>query len=130
MSFGGNALNEAVVLSRLGVDTELVSRVGDDDAGKRVLDFLNDNRVHTDKVRVEEGLPTAINIVMVDTSGERFFLTNPNSNLRKLGISDITPWIDSMADIVCFPCFFTSPLLDLPAMEKLFSAIKEKTIAC
>ena len=126
MSFGGNALNEAVVLSRLGVDTELVSKVGDDDAGKRVLDFLKDNRVRTDNVRVEEGLSTAINIVMVDTSGERFFLTNPNSNLRKLGLSDITPWIDSMADIVCFPCLFTSPLLDLPAMEKLFPAIKEK----
>ncbi len=126
MSFGGNALNEAVVLSRLGVKTELVSKVGNDDAGKRVLGFLKDNHVHTEKVSMEEGLSTSINIVMVDTSGERFFLTNPNSNLRKLGLSDITPWIDAMADIVCFPCLFTSPLLDLSALKELFSRIKSQ----
>lgn len=126
LSFGGNALNEAVALARLGAETELVSKVGNDDAGKRVLDFLNDNKVHTEKIKAEEGLSTAINIVMVDTVGERFFLTNPNSNLRKLGLSDIIPWTDSFADVVCFPCLFTSPLLDLMAMTKLFTTIKEK----
>lgn len=130
MSFGGNALNEAVTLARLGVETELISKVGNDDAGKRVVDFLNDNHVHTEKIKTEDGLSTAINIVMVDTDGERFFLTNPNSNLRKLSFSDIKPWCDTMADIVCFPCLFTSPLLDLPIMEELFRLIKQtgKTI--
>lgn len=127
MSFGGNALNEAVTLARLGVETELVSKVGNDDAGKRVVDFLKDNHVHTEKIKTEDGLSTAINIVMVDTSGERFFLTNPNSNLRKMDISDIKPWIGSMADIVCFPCLFTSPLLDLAVMEELFFSIKSQS---
>ena len=125
MSFGGNALNEAVTLARLGVETELISKVGSDDAGKRVVDFLKDNLVHTDKIKTEDGLSTAINIVMVDTDGERFFLTNPNSNLRKLSFDDIKSWCDTMADIVCFPCLFTSPLLDLPTMEEMFRLIKQ-----
>lgn len=126
MSFGGNALNEAVTLSRLGVETELISKVGSDDAGKQVLSFLKDNGVSAEKIKCEENLSTAINIVMVDRSGERFFLTNPNSNLRKLSIDDIWSWIDTMADIVCFPCLFTSPLLDLKVMEAMFREIKKQ----
>jgi len=41
LSFGGDALNEAVVLSQLGMDVELISKVGNDEAGKRVLDTSN-----------------------------------------------------------------------------------------
>ena len=39
MSFGGDALNESVILSDLGKKVQLISKVGDDEAGKRVLGF-------------------------------------------------------------------------------------------
>ena len=83
LSFGGDALNEAVVLSQLGVDVELISKVGNDEAGKRILDFLKEKGV-TAKIKIEENLQTGINIVLIDEKGERSFLTNPNSSLRKL----------------------------------------------
>ena len=53
MSFGGDALNEAVVLSHLGLTVELRSKVGNDEAGKQVLGFLKKNRVHT-KIKEED----------------------------------------------------------------------------
>ena len=47
LAFGGDALNEAVVLSQLGAKVELISKVGNDEAGKRVLDFLQEiGRAH------------------------------------------------------------------------------------
>ena len=55
LSFGGDALNEAVVLSQLGVDVELISKVGNDEAGKRILDFLKEKGV-TAKIKIEENL--------------------------------------------------------------------------
>ena len=63
---------------------------------------------------------------MVDDRGERHFLTNPNSSLRKLEESDIIPYIDNMADIVSFASMFVSPCLDIPAMERIFKQIKSK----
>ena len=76
MSFGGDALDEAVAASRLGLKAELISKVGNDEAGKQVLGFLRENKVHT-KIKVEDGLETGINIVLIDPAGERRFLTSP-----------------------------------------------------
>lgn len=126
MSFGGDALNEAVVLSRLGINAELISKVGNDEAGKRVLQFLKENGVHT-KIKVEDNLETGINIVLVDDEGERRFLTNPTGSLRKLSEEDVIRHLDDAADIVCFASMFVSPMMDIPAMERLFQRIKSKT---
>ena len=126
LAFGGDALNEAVVLSQLGVKVELISKVGDDEAGKRVLDFLQEKQVDVTKVKIEEGLDTGINIVLVTPEGERMFLTNPNGSLRKLSETDVMEQLDSAADIVCMASMFVSPLLDIPAMERIFQRIKSK----
>lgn len=125
LSFGGDALNEAVILSQLGVKTELISKVGNDDAGKQVLNFLKDRQVGTN-VKVEEGLETGINVVLIDKDGERRFLTNPSGSLRKLAEEDIMEKLDTAADIVCLASMFVSPLFDIPAMERVFRKIKSK----
>lgn len=126
MSFGGDALNEAVVLSRMGKKIELLTKVGNDEAGQRILDYIKANGINTDKVVLEENLVTGINIVLIDENGERHFLTNPQGSLRKLAMEDILPYIDEMPDIVSFASVFVSPLLDIDAMLELFQRIKSK----
>lgn len=126
MSFGGDALNEAVILSGFGKKVQLISKVGDDEAGKRVLGLLQEKGISADSVRVQKDLPTGINIVLIDAKGERHFLTNPNSSLRKLDIADIQPFLDNAAEIVSFASMFVSPLMTIPKMKELFSSIKEK----
>lgn len=126
MSFGGDALNESVALSRMGKQVELISKVGNDEAGRRVLDYIKENNISTDKITMEDGLTTGMNIVLVDDKGERHFLTNPQGSLRKLSKEDILPYIDEMADIVSFASIFVSPVLDIDAMECVFREIKSK----
>ena len=126
ISFGGDALNEAIVLSRLGKKVQWISKVGDDDAGRRILNYATENGLDTSSVKVEANLETGVNIVLVDGSGERHFLTNPRSSLRKLSAEDILPHVDGMADIVCLASMFVSPLLDIAATEKIFKLIKSK----
>lgn len=127
LSFGGDALNEAVVLARLGKKVELVTKVGDDEAGKRVQGYIKEHGMPLGSVKVEKGLATGVNIVLVDEAGERHFLTNPNGSLRRLTIEDVEPYLDGAADIVCFAGMFVSPMIDIPAMERMFRRIKEKT---
>ncbi len=125
ISFGGDAFNEAIALSRLGKKVQWISKVGDDDTGKRILNYAAANDVDISRVKIQSGLETAITIVLVDAKGERRFLTNPRSSLRKLALEDILPHVDDMAQIVSFASMFISSLLDASAMEKLFRRIKE-----
>ncbi len=124
LSFGGDALNESVALSRLGKKVQLISKVGQDEAGARVLDYIRENGINTDSINVEEGLTTGMNIVLVDKYGERYFLTNPNGSLRRLEECDIESYIDTAADIVSFASIFVSPLLDVDTMERIFRKLK------
>ena len=126
LSFGGDALNEAVVLSRMGKHVQLIGKTGDDDAGRRVLDYMKENHLSADSMRIEPGLPTGINIVLIDAAGERHFLTNPQGSLRKLTYEDIIPYLDDAAGIVSFASMFVSPLLTIEAMERLFREIKKR----
>ncbi|WP_458407610.1 carbohydrate kinase family protein [Anaerotignum sp.] len=126
MSFGGDALNEAVILSGFGKKVQLISKVGDDEAGKRVLGLLQEKGISVDSVQIQKDLSTGINIVLIDEKGERHFLTNPNSSLRKLNLADIQPFMDDAAEIVSFASMFVSPLMTVSKMKELFSSIKEK----
>ena len=126
LAFGGDALNEAVVLTRLGKKADLITKVGRDEAGSRVLSFLKESGVVTHQIIVEDGLDTSINVVLIDKHGERYFLTNPAGSQRKLTEEDITPYLDSAKGIVSFASIFVSPLLDIPAMTRIFKKIKEK----
>ena len=127
MSFGGDALNEAIALSKLGKKVQWISKVGNDAAGKKILNYATENGLDISRVKIESGLETGVNIVMVDSDGERHFLTNPRSSLRKLSAEDILPYVDDMAEIVCFASMFVSPLLDIPTTEKIFRQIKSES---
>ena len=126
MSFGGDALNETIILSELGKKVQLISKVGDDEAGKRVLGFLQEKDISAESIHIEKGLSTGINIVLIDEKGERHFLTDPNSSLRKLDLDDIQPFLKDTAEIVSFASMFVSPLMTIPKMQQVFSEIKEK----
>lgn len=126
MSFGGDALNEAVILSRLGARVQLITKIGSDEAGKRVFDYMEENHLSTESVTIEERLQTGINIVLVDHDGERHFLTNPHSSLRKLALEDVERYLNRAAKIVSFASMFVSPLFTIESMERLFARIKKE----
>lgn len=125
LAFGGDALNEACVLARLGKQADLISKIGKDEAGARILNFIKESGIPADRIILADGLETSINIVLIDEHGERHFLTNPAGSQRRLAESDIDPYLDSMKEIVSFASIFVSPFLDIPAMARIFKKIKE-----
>lgn len=126
LSFGGDALNESVILSRFGREVQLISRIGQDEAGARIQSFLKDNGISRESMIVEQGIDTSINIVLIDEQGERHFITNPLGSQRRLSKKDIMPYVETMSDIVSFASIFVSSELNVEAMTELFRAIKEK----
>lgn len=64
---GGNATNSLVALSRLGFQTKILSRIGNDALGKACLDSFHKEGIDTSLLQVDEG-PTPFSIVFIDSS--------------------------------------------------------------
>ena len=133
MHVGGDAANEAMALARLGHRPLLVSKLGRDAAGDFVLDTLAGAGVDTSAVVREAGLDTGINVVLVTPDGERRFLTNRSGSLRRLGLQDILPALESDAfrDVraACLASLFVSPALTIRDAAALLSRLKARGIA-
>ncbi len=70
LSLGGKGANQAVAAARLGAETYLVSRVGNDSMGRDALDGLTRNGVKTDYVTIDEEATTGVAFIFVGTSGK------------------------------------------------------------
>ncbi|MBQ8095384.1 MAG: carbohydrate kinase family protein [Clostridia bacterium] len=126
LSFGGDACNEAVAMSRLGNAVSLISLIGNDEAGRLILDYLHKNHVDTAGIVRSDTIPTGINLVFITELGERCFVTCPKSTLRHLNEEMILSQADNMADIVSFASLFVSHDLSIAALSRIFKEIKHK----
>ncbi len=127
LSLGGDAMNEATVLARLGHRPMLVTKLGQDAAAELVLAHCARENIRMYAAR-DGSIDTGINAVLVGSDGERSFITNRNGSLRRLSLNDILPALETEAfagaKIACLASMFVSPMLNAEDMEALFARIK------
>lgn len=126
MSTGADALNEAAVLAGLGKRVRLETVTGSDRAGQFVRNYCRDMGIELPEDCVRETVPTGINIVLIDKSGERHFLTNPKGTLRSLTLEDIHMPFCEEAQIVCFASIFVFPEIGVKELEQIFRQAKSQ----
>ena len=66
---GGAPLNVSLRMNSIGVNTTMISRIGDDDNGKDILSFLNDQEVTTDLIQITGEYKTGAVQVMINEKG-------------------------------------------------------------
>ena len=125
MTIGGDAINEAAIITRLGHRVALMSLVGDDPAGHYILDFCRENGVDASGVRVDPQVETSINIGLVAEDGERTFVTNRNGSLWKMTADHVDCGRFAGARLLSLASIFNHPLLDGKALVKIFQAAKQ-----
>jgi ribokinase len=100
LSVGGNAANNAVGATRLGVKTGLILTLGDDTFGNQIQEKLNAESVDTTYVIKQPGISSNFSVI-VNYSGERTIFTYnvPKSYEYPVNLP-ITPWmyLTSMGD--------------------------------
>lgn len=82
MKPGGKGANQAVAASRLSAEVFLVSRVGADDVGKRLLENLERNRISTRFVSVDEESHSGVAFILVDSEGRNMIAVAPGVDRR------------------------------------------------
>jgi len=79
---GGKGANAAVAVARLGAQSILLGRVGDDNFGSEELAALRAEGVNTDAVGVDPETQTGTAVVMIDDTGENTILVIIGANDR------------------------------------------------
>jgi ribokinase len=79
---GGKGANQAVAAARLGRKVAMVGCVGDDPAGRELLDSLRADGVDTARVRVVDAVPSGAAFIAVNQDGENQIVLSPGANAR------------------------------------------------
>lgn len=66
---GGAPLNVALRLASLGVNAQIISRIGNDEIGKELLEFIQANNVSIDTIQIDNAYPTGEVQVQLDSNG-------------------------------------------------------------
>ena len=66
---GGAPLNVALRMNSLGVDSTIISRVGNDEDGDEIISFINNQNVSSDAIQVGEDYKTGVVNVMINEKG-------------------------------------------------------------
>ena len=119
LSIGGDAINEAMVLRKLGHKVRLVCGLGNDLAGKMILDTMKELGVDCSLSDITSGRPTPVANLVVDEDGSR---NSVNSNAAMLG--SYVPDIHAVTDtkILSLASLFRAPL---DRRESVITLVKE-----
>lgn len=100
MHSGGNAMTAGINLTKLGVEANVIGRVGKDVFGTFLIDCLNKAGVKSDGVKQDETVQTSSSIVLIDgETKDRTFLHCVGSN-GAFSIDDIDFSVIEKSDIV------------------------------
>ena len=93
---GGKGANQAVAAARLGRFVWMVGCVGNEDAGRALLDGLTAADVDVTHVRILDGVPSGTALIAVDEGGENQIVVSPGANGR-LGTAHVEAAADALA---------------------------------
>ena len=69
-------MNVGLRMASLGINTQIISRIGQDEIGKELLDFVSQNGVSTDSIQVDNTFATGEVLVKLDEKGSASYTIN------------------------------------------------------
>lgn len=96
---GGNAMTAAINIRRMGVESKMVGKVGDDMFGVFLRDRLEKAGVDTKGLKVDPDVQTSASVVLLDSTGERSFLHCVGAN-GTFGYDDVDFSVIDECDLV------------------------------
>jgi len=93
--FGGDTSNALIAAVRQGAKGGYISKLGDDEFGRKLLRLWQDEKINIDGVTIDAGAPTGIYFVDHGTQGHTFSYLRVGSAASRMQPSDIpTPLIE------------------------------------
>lgn len=126
LSIGGDALNEAAIIRRLGHSVGLITAVGDDACGAYIRHECEANGIDVSGIHVNSRYVTSASIVLIQEDGERSFLSRPDGSADHFGMEDVNfSILKPGLKVLSIGSLFTSRNFDLECAVPLLRRAKE-----
>jgi len=99
---GGAPLNVSFHANNFGLDTQLISAVGNDKMGEELIKFLTKNKIAKDCISINHSLPTSTVEVKLDKNGNARYDIKKDVAWDALDIDESSINIVSEADVLLF----------------------------
>lgn len=129
LQIGGCAANFVIDLARLGVESTISGKIGDDNFGKFILDTLKSENVDTSGIKIDKNVSTSASMVLISGDGERSILHSFGAN-AKFNFDDINLGIIRRSKILLIAGTFLMPDFDGKGTEKLLKYAMENGVLC
>jgi sugar/nucleoside kinase (ribokinase family) len=123
LGVGGDAVNQAMTLSRLGVGAKLVCGVGRDDAGLYLRDRVAESGADISGIQYSDGYSTGITVVVIAPDGQRHFIAPPAAN-RLMYEPD--PEVCAGARVVSIASIMLRPFITADSVLRLVKPASER----
>jgi ribokinase len=114
---GGAVATGLVLLSRLGIATHFVSKVGDDGPGHAVVDHMRQKGVDCDAVQAIPGEATSRTLIIVDSSNGKATVITPGNHPARDDLG-ADPAILQVASILHLDGYFAQDALRLAQLAR------------
>jgi sugar/nucleoside kinase (ribokinase family) len=121
---GGDAVNESVTLSDLGLKTLLMAKIGTDTFGEAVLNRIRERKVDTSCIKPSAQTITSTSVVLINESGARSIVFCAGNN-DHLSLEDIDFDIISSTKVVSIAGLCALSRLDGEGTASIFREAKK-----
>ncbi|MDR1061828.1 MAG: carbohydrate kinase family protein [Clostridiales bacterium] len=122
---GGDAVNQAMVLSKLGRRAAVAGKLGDDAVGRMILEQLSESGVDISGLRVSRARASGLCAVMVRPDGSRNFLAF-RGGTEDYGPEDFSGALLSGVRAVSIGSMFALKRLDGGGVENILRAARKR----
>ncbi|MCG3130169.1 MAG: Ribokinase [Phycisphaerae bacterium] len=124
---GGKGGNQAVAAARLGAETAMIGRIGDDAFGESLCAGLIESGVNVDAVRATPGSASGVAMIVVDGEGQNAICVAPGANAA-LTPDDVRASRDLIARADVLLVQFETPLETVAEALRIARAAGVRTI--
>jgi len=125
---GGAPGNFAYHCRKLGADADMISRVGDDELGRELLDFYRSVGLSTDYIVVDREHPTGAVDVELDADGQARYVFRDDVAWDHLQADADTLALLQTADAICYGTLAGRRAESLRALEAMIAAPPKTTL--
>lgn len=129
LQIGGCAANVAISLSKIGLASSIIGKIGDDRLGKILLDTLKSEKVEVRGLRMDPSVSTSASLVMISNDSERSIVHSMGAN-KEFCFEDIDLGIILNSKILLIAGTFLMPGFDGRGTQKLLQFASENKVLC
>ncbi len=125
ISLGGDAANQAVMMTRLGLNAQLCALTGKDEAASLILKELKNHHLSVETIMQKEDFETTHSLIHLDEHNERSFTVSGQAH-RMMRKEDF-PWhLIKNCRALSLGSMFTLHFLEEDGLKEIFSFAKQQ----